>query len=133
VEAHQGQRKPPTGVVDLGLVMLLIAMPVAGRAASARERTPLLAGVVGRFSRMASIVVAVLVMSGIVQAVALVGSVPALYETAYGRLVLVKVGLLLALLSLGAYNQRESSLRLGTSESRFLRGIRCVYGSTWAR
>jgi copper transport protein len=95
-----------------GLVMLLIAMPVAAGALSARERTPLLAAVVGRFSRMASIVVAVLVLSGIVQAVALVGSVPALYETAYGRLVLVKVGLLLALLTLGAYNQRRSLPRL---------------------
>ena len=95
-----------------GLVMLLIAIPVAGRVPSARERTPLLAEVVGRFSRMASIVVAVLVLSGIVQAVALVGSVPALYDTAYGRLVLVKIGLLLALLSLGAYNQRRSLPRL---------------------
>jgi putative copper export protein len=92
--------------------MLLIAIPVAGRVPSARERTPLLAEVVGRFSRMASIVVAVLVLSGIVQAVALVGSVPALYETACGRLVLVKIGLLLALLSLGAYNQRRSLPRL---------------------
>jgi hypothetical protein len=57
---------------------------VAARSLSARERTPLLAGVVGRFSRMASIVVAVLILSGIVRAVALVGSVAALFDTAYG-------------------------------------------------
>lgn len=95
-----------------GLVMLLIAIVVARRALSADERTPLLAGVVGRFSRMASIVVVVLVASGITQAVVLVGSVSALFETAYGRLVLVKVALLLALLALGAYNQRRSLPRL---------------------
>jgi copper transport protein len=52
------------------------------------------------------------VLSGIVQAVALVGSVWALFETAYGRLVLVKVALLLALLAVGAYNQRRSMPRL---------------------
>jgi copper transport protein len=92
--------------------MLLIALGLCGRALSARESTPLLASVVGRFSRMATVVVAVLVAAGITQSVVLVGSVDALVETAYGRLVVAKVCVLLLLLALGAYNQRQSLPRL---------------------
>jgi copper transport protein len=95
-----------------GLAMLLIALGLCGRALSARESTPLLASVVGRFSRMATVVVAVLVAAGITQSVVLVGSVDALVETAYGRLVVAKVCVLLLLLALGAYNQRQSLPRL---------------------
>lgn len=94
-----------------GLAMLLVALPLASRAL-AGESTPLLASVVGRFSRMATVAVAVLVATGITQSVVLVGSVDALFETAYGRLVLAKVAVLLLLLGLGAYNQRRSLPRL---------------------
>jgi putative copper export protein len=44
--------------------------------------------------------------------VALVGAVDALVETAYGRLVLAKIALLLGVVSLGAYNQRRLLPRL---------------------
>ena len=95
-----------------GLTMLLIAVGLCRRALAARESTPLLASVVGRFSRIATVVVAVLVATGITQSIVLVGSVDALVETAYGRLVLVKVSVLILLLALGAYNQRRSLPRL---------------------
>jgi copper transport protein len=95
-----------------GLAMLLIALGLVRRALAAGESTPLLASVVGRFSRMATVVVAVLVATGITQAVVLVGSVDALVETGYGRLVVAKVSVLLLLLALGAYNQRRSLPRL---------------------
>ena len=95
-----------------GLVLLLIGVPVAARALSPRERTPLLAGVVGRFSRLAVIAVALLALTGIIQSLSLVASFSALVETAYGRLVLVKIALLVALVALGAYNQRRSLPRL---------------------
>jgi copper transport protein len=95
-----------------GLAILLVAMHLCTRALPSGERTPMLATVVGRFSRMATIVVALLVATGITQAIVLVGAVDALFETGYGRLVLAKVAVLLLLLSLGAYNQRRSLPRL---------------------
>jgi copper transport protein len=90
-----------------GLVMLILAIPLATRALVAEDATPLLATVVGRFSRMAMIAVTLLLLSGIVNSVVLVASFDALVETAYGRLVLAKIALFGALISLGAINQRR--------------------------
>jgi copper transport protein len=95
-----------------GLVMLLLAVPVAARPLRRLERIPLLAAVAARFSGLAVIAVALLLLAGVVQAVALVGAVDALVETAYGRLVLAKIALLLGVVSLGAYNQRRLLPRL---------------------
>jgi copper transport protein len=95
-----------------GLVLLLVAVPVATRVLSPTERTPLLAGVVGRFSRLALIAVALLALTGVIQSLSLVASFGALVDTAYGRLVLAKIVLLSALVALGAYNQRRSLPRL---------------------
>ena len=90
-----------------GLVILLLALPLAARALLAEERMPLLATVVGRFSRMAMVAVTLLLVSGIVNSVVLVASFDALVETTYGRLVLAKIALFGALISLGAFNQRR--------------------------
>jgi copper transport protein len=69
-----------------------------------------MAGVAGRFSRLAAIAVALLLLTGIVQSVALVGSVGAFFDTAYGRLVLAKIALFAV--SLGAFNRRRLLPRL---------------------
>lgn len=90
-----------------GLMMLVLALPIAARALVPEDRTPLMAKVVGRFSRMAMIVVTLLLLTGIVNSVVLVGSFDAFIETAYGRLVLAKIALFGALMSLGAFNQRR--------------------------
>jgi copper transport protein len=90
-----------------GLVMLLIAMPFAARALATTESTPLLATVVGRFSRLAMLAVTLLLLSGILNSVVLVASFEAVVETAYGRLVLAKIVVFCALISLGAFNQRR--------------------------
>jgi copper transport protein len=90
-----------------GLVMLLLAVPYAARALVTTETTPLLATVVGRFSRMAVLAVTLLLVSGILNSVVLVASFDALVETAHGRLVLAKIGLFSALIALGAFNQRR--------------------------
>ena len=95
-----------------GLVMLLLAVPLAARRLELPDRTRLWAAVASRFSRYAVIAVAILLLTGIVQSVALVGSFDALVETAYGRLVLAKIALFLALISLGAFNQRRLLPRL---------------------
>jgi copper transport protein len=97
-----------------GLAMLLVALPIAIRALHQRERIPLLAGVVSRFSRLAMVAVTLLLLTGIVQSIALVGAFEAFVETAYGRLVLAKITLFLGLISLGAYNQRRLLPRLRT-------------------
>jgi copper transport protein len=90
-----------------GLVMLMLALPLVARALRSEDRAPLMATVVGRFSRMAIIMVALLLVSGIVNSLVLVASFDALVETAYGRLVLAKIAVFVALLSLGAFNQRR--------------------------
>jgi copper transport protein len=90
-----------------GLVMLVLAVPLTAGALLPRDAAPLLATIVGRFSRMALIVVTLLLVSGIVNSVVLVASFDALVETAYGRLVLAKIALFGALISFGAFNQRR--------------------------
>ena len=90
-------------------------MPLAARSLPRRERTPLLAGVVGRFSLLAVIAVTGLLLTGIIQAIALVGALDALVETGYGRLLLAKIILLLGIVSLGAYNQRRLLPQLRTA------------------
>jgi copper transport protein len=95
-----------------GLAMLLVALPIAVRALHGQERIPLMAAAVGRFSRLAMVAVALLLLSGIVQSIALVGAFDAFVETAYGRLVLAKIALFMGLISFGAYNQRRLLPRL---------------------
>jgi copper transport protein len=90
-----------------GLAMLLFALPIAVRALDRGERLPLVAAATGRFSRLALSAVALLLLSGVVQSIALVGAFDALVDTAYGRLVLAKIVLFLGLVSFGAYNQRR--------------------------
>jgi len=101
-----------------GLVMLVLALPLAAHALVPEDRAPLMATVVGRFSRMAMFMVALLLLSGIVNSVVLVASFDALVETAYGRLVLAKIAVFLALMSLGAFNQRRMLPQLRTLAAR---------------
>jgi copper transport protein len=63
------------------------------------------AGVVGRFSTMAGISFAGIVVAGTLLAVAEVGSVANLFETGYGQLLLLKIALVGLLLFLAAYNR----------------------------
>ena len=95
-----------------GLFMLVLVLPFAARALSEVERTPLLAAATTRFSRMALIAVSLLLLTGIIQSVVLIGSWEAVYDTAYGRLVMAKVALFLLLIGIGAYNQRRLLPRL---------------------
>jgi copper transport protein len=63
------------------------------------------AGVVGRFSTMAGISFAGIVVAGTLLAVAEVGSVANLFETGYGQLLLLKLALVGLLLFLAWYNR----------------------------
>ena len=90
-----------------GLATLAVAVPAAARRLEQPEHGRLLVGVLSRFSGVALVSVAALMVSGLVQAVVEVGSVPALVETGYGRAVIAKVLLLGVLIGLGAANRRR--------------------------
>ena len=89
-----------------GLVMLLIVLVLAVRRLPGPDGTRLMATVVGRFSMLARFAVLILLLTGIAQSVALVGSLSALRDTEYGLLVLAKMALLGVLIAFGGFNQR---------------------------
>jgi copper transport protein len=90
-----------------GLAALVAALVLAGA-----DRWALAARAVPRFSALAVGAVAVLVAAGTVNGVVQVGALRGLWETTYGVLLVVKVGLVLPLVALGAYNNRYAVPRL---------------------
>jgi copper transport protein len=120
-----------------GLVQLAIALPATLGALPAGPRGRLLATAIPRFSVVALISIAVLVVTGLYATWLEVGTFDALGGTAYGQALLAKIALLLPLLALGALNMlvlsprtadavrrhtRAAAERLGTLERRF-RGV----------
>jgi copper transport protein len=84
------------------------------------ERWPLATRAVPRFSTMAVGSVVLLLLGGTINAYLQVRTWSALWETTYGLLLLTKIGLVLPLLALGAYNNRYAvpRLRAGVAEPR---------------
>jgi len=76
-----------------------------------------------RFSTLGVICVAALLPSGIVNAYYLVGSVPALFGTAYGRILLLKLVLVLTMLGFAAINRWQLVPRLAARDSGAARRI----------
>ncbi len=96
-----------------GLATLLFVLPRATRELDPAERGRLLAANLSRFSRVALISVGAILITGLIQAYVYVRHLDALTETGYGRAVLIKFVLLVAILiPLGAYNRRRSVPRL---------------------
>ncbi len=60
-----------------------------------------------RFSRLALVSVVVLLIGGITNAAIQIGPVDGLWTTTYGKLILVKSGLVLVLIGFGAYHRRR--------------------------
>ena len=91
-----------------GLVALLFVVPAATRRLEPPERTRLLAAVLVRFSPIALGCVVALAATGVLQALIDMGwSLSALTSTPFGRAVLIKVGLLVVLVALGAVNRQR--------------------------
>jgi copper transport protein len=90
-----------------GIAVLVLALRSATSELEPGERTPLLAGVVGRFSALASIALPVLLLSGVLQAIVEVRSLPALLDSAFGRAVLIKLVIALGIVALGYINRQE--------------------------
>ena len=95
-----------------GLVTLLLVVARATRELEPPDRSRLLAAVLVRFSQLALIAVAVILLSGLIQAYVLVRHPQGLLDTGYGRAVLIKFCLLLCMIGLGAYNRYRSVPRL---------------------
>lgn len=96
-----------------GLVALLLVLPAATRALRApADRTRLLAAVLARFSPLALGAVIAIVATGVVQSLKLLDLPDDLFDSGFGRAVLVKVALLLGLVALGAWQRRRSLPRL---------------------
>ncbi|HEY6890825.1 MAG TPA: copper resistance protein CopC, partial [Solirubrobacter sp.] len=91
-----------------GLVALLYIVPAATRQLSGGDRTELLARSVGRFSPLALASVGALLATGIVQSLVEIDAWAELTQTAYGRAVLIKIGLLAVLICLGALNRQRT-------------------------
>lgn len=82
-----------------GLVGLVITLPsLAGRAADA-------ASVLARFSALAAVVLALLVVSGSLLGWRIIGSWSGLFETTYGRLLLVKVAVVALVAGVALWNR----------------------------
>jgi copper transport protein len=95
------------------LLVLLRSTPAGDRLATAR-----------RFSRWAGIALVVVALTGVVRAVGEIGTLEALIDTDFGRVVLVKTALLLGLAGLGAVN-RYVTFR---DAARVLTGLRRIGG-----
>jgi copper transport protein len=95
-----------------GLVALLVAWRTAAEELGARERLPLLAGTVERFSRLALPAATAVFATGALQALVRLDGVGHLLDTGYGRLVLFKLLLFSGLLALAARNRVRLAPRL---------------------
>ena len=90
-----------------GLVVLLLVLPAATRSLDAPDRTRLLAAALLRFSPIALACVAVLLVTGTIQAIEHIGSWSAVLDTGFGRAVVVKAVLLALLIAIGVVNRRR--------------------------
>jgi copper transport protein len=97
-----------------GLIGLLVLWGAARRG----RRMRALAIVVPRFSRVALGAVLAIVATGTLQTIQHLPTVSALWETAYGRSIVVKVGLLGLALTLGAVNLLVTTPRLAAAGAR---------------
>jgi putative copper resistance protein D len=77
-----------------------------------------------RFSNIAIACVSVLILSGIGNSWFLLGSVPALFGTRYGTLLLAKLALLAVMLSFAAVNRLVLTPRLAADDRQALRSLR---------
>jgi len=92
-----------------GLAVLVLALPGATRTLEPGDRSRLLASTLARFSAVAGIAFAAIVVTGLVQSYVEVRSLDNALHTAFGRTALIKLAIVAGpLLALGAYNRRHS-------------------------
>jgi putative copper resistance protein D len=105
-----------------GLMSLALLLHVlSGYRASAKPA--LLLDVVSRFSCLGIASVATLVISGIINAWILVGSLRALVVTDYGWVLMLKIGAFLVMVTLAAINRLWLTPRLAVSDGKWLHAL----------
>lgn len=102
-----------------GLIGLVMYLPVVRRAS---ESAAALARLVARFGRYALVASMLVLLSGVLQGALEVGSANALVASLYGQLLVVKVVLLVAMLSLAVLNEWRA--RTNATVDRFGGGVR---------
>jgi copper transport protein len=80
-----------------------------------------LGAILPEWSRWAALAVSVLLLAGLLQAVVEIGPLDALVTTSYGRLLLVKVGLVAVVIAVASYSRRLVRMRLGASRPGAMR------------
>jgi copper transport protein len=106
-----------------GIAVLVLALRGATTTLEPGDRERLLAAVVGRFSTLAGVAIAVLLASGVVQGIVEVRTFPHLLDTAFGRAVLIKVVVALAIVALGSVNRRRLLPALRRSDTPGRAGV----------
>jgi copper transport protein len=103
-----------------GIAVLVLALRTATGAVAAEERAGLLATVVGRFSALATVALPLVLLTGAVQGIVEVRTVAHLFDTAFGRAVLIKVVLAIGIAALGYANRSRllPALRAATTPGR---------------
>jgi copper transport protein len=98
-----------------GLAFVVLALLLA-----LEERWPLATRSVPRFSTMAVVAVAILLVAGTINGYMQIRAWRGLWETQYGLLLLAKVALVIPLLAMGAFNNRYAvpRLRAGVAQPR---------------
>ena len=86
-----------------GLAPLALLLAAAGRDGD-EEAAPIAVRATHRFSTLGVAAVAAILLSGLVNSFVLVGSVSALVESDYGRVLLIKIAVFLAMVTLAADN-----------------------------
>lgn len=97
-----------------GIAYLVLALPVALGRLEGERRAALLLGSLSRFSPLAFAAVVAIVLSGAVHAAVVLPRFVDLWQTAFGRLVILKVLLVLVLVGLGAVNRNLVIPALGS-------------------
>ena len=98
-------------------VMVTCALtPLLGSAELRERRGPLAAGMVNRFSPMALSMGGVVVLFGVITAWRHLPTIPSLWETPYGKTLIVKLMFVAAVFGLGAFNWRRQRPALGREE-----------------
>ncbi len=92
------------------------ALPALAACLRSSQPIEAIAQATRRFSTLGVISVTALLASGIVNACLLVGTVPALFGTAYGRLLLAKVALFIAMLCIAAINRQRLTPQLARGD-----------------
>ncbi len=104
------------GGIWLGTLLSVAACGLAGRTPKTSADHATVARMIATFSPIALTGAGIAVGAGALLAYAYVGDLASLWGTTYGRMLLLKLGLLAVTMALGAWNWRRVSPRLGSAE-----------------